>query len=149
MFRSRLKLNYGASRNFGVGPKFGATRKQPIIPGNSWARSCAGEEDRVTWLDLQPALPGQSPEALTAENGCFQRSEVASGPPIHPCWLRFLQIRGHSTSSQLKIYFFHESSKHFAINTIALFMKKQLIWVFEWRKSVHYWWSYKLFSPEC
>ena len=28
-------------------------------------------------------------------------------------------------------------------------MKKQLIWVFEWRKSVHYWWSYKLFSPEC
>ena len=28
-------------------------------------------------------------------------------------------------------------------------MKKQLIWVFEWRKSVHYWWSYILFSPEC
>ena len=27
--------------------------------------------------------------------------------------------------------------------------KKQLIWVFEWRKSVHYWWSYILFSPEC
>ena len=22
-------------------------------------------------------------------------------------------------------------------------------WVFEWRKSVHYWWSYILFSPEC
>ena len=28
-------------------------------------------------------------------------------------------------------------------------MKKQLIWVFEWRKSVHYCWSYILFSPEC
>ena len=28
-------------------------------------------------------------------------------------------------------------------------MKNQLIWVFEWRKSVHYWWSYILFSPEC
>ena len=30
-------------------------------------------------------LPGQSPEALTAENGCFQPSNVASGPPIHLC----------------------------------------------------------------
>ena len=28
-------------------------------------------------------------------------------------------------------------------------MEKQLIWVFEWMKSVHYWWSYILFSPEC
>ena len=28
-------------------------------------------------------------------------------------------------------------------------MKKQSIWVFQWRKSVHYWWSYMLFSPEC
>ena len=28
-------------------------------------------------------------------------------------------------------------------------MKKQSIWVFEWRKSVHYWWIYILFSPEC
>ena len=28
-------------------------------------------------------------------------------------------------------------------------MKKQLIWVFEWRKSVQYWWSYILFAPEC
>ena len=28
-------------------------------------------------------------------------------------------------------------------------MEKQLICVFEWRKSVHYWWSYILFSPEC
>ena len=45
--------------------------------------------------------------------------------------------------------YLHISSKHFAFNTIILFMKKQLIWVFEWRKSVHYWWSYILFSPEC
>ena len=28
-------------------------------------------------------------------------------------------------------------------------MKKQLIWVFESRKSVHYWWSYISFAPEC
>ena len=27
--------------------------------------------------------------------------------------------------------------------------KKQLIWVFELRESVHYWWSYISFSPEC
>ena len=46
--RSRPKLNYGAGRDFGVGPEFGAVRKEPIIPGNSRARSCAGEEDRVT-----------------------------------------------------------------------------------------------------
>ena len=32
---------------------------------------------------------------------------------------------------------------------MILFMKKQLIWVFERRKFVHYWWSYILFSPEC
>ena len=35
------------------------------------------------------------------------------------------------------------------INTIILFMKKQLIWGFETRKSVHYWWSYISFSLEC
>ena len=52
--RLRPKLNYGAGRDFGVGPEFGATRKQPIIPGNSRARLCAGEEDRVTWPDLRP-----------------------------------------------------------------------------------------------
>ena len=28
-------------------------------------------------------------------------------------------------------------------------MKKWLIWVFEWKKSVHYCWGYKLFSSEC
>ena len=28
-------------------------------------------------------------------------------------------------------------------------MKKQSIWVFEWRKSAHYWWSYISFSPVC
>ena len=48
--RSRLKLNYGAGSDFGVGPEFGATRKLPIIPRNSRLRSCVGEEDRVTWL---------------------------------------------------------------------------------------------------
>ena len=52
--RSRPKLNYGAGRDFGVEPEFGATRKQPIIPGNSRVRSHAGVEDRVTWLDLRP-----------------------------------------------------------------------------------------------
>ena len=53
VIRSRLKPNYGAGRDFGVGPEFGATQKQPIIPGNSRARSCADEEDRVTRLDLR------------------------------------------------------------------------------------------------
>ena len=48
--RSRLKLNYGAGSDFGVGPEFGATQKLPIIPRNSRLRSCVGEEDRVTWL---------------------------------------------------------------------------------------------------
>ena len=48
IIRSRPKLNYGAGRDFEVGPEFRATRKQPIIPGNSRARSCADEEDRVT-----------------------------------------------------------------------------------------------------
>ena len=52
--RSRPKLNYGSGSDFEVGPEFGATRKQPIIPGNSRARLCADEEDRVTWLDLRP-----------------------------------------------------------------------------------------------
>ena len=46
--RSRPKLNCGPGRDFEVGPEFGAARKQPIIPGNSRARSCAGEADRVT-----------------------------------------------------------------------------------------------------
>ena len=54
LVRSRPKLNCGPGRDFEVGPEFGAARKQPIIPGNSRARSCAGEEDRVTWLDLRP-----------------------------------------------------------------------------------------------
>ena len=54
LIRSRPKLNCGPGRDFEVGPEFGAARKQPIIPGNSRARSCAGEEDRVTWLDLRP-----------------------------------------------------------------------------------------------
>ena len=44
---------------------------------------------------------------------------------------------------------FHQSSKHFAINTNILFMKKQLIWVLESRKSLHYWWSHISFAPEC
>ena len=52
--RSRPKLNYGAGRDLGVGPEFGAMWKQRIIPGNARARSCAGEEDWVTWLNLRP-----------------------------------------------------------------------------------------------
>ena len=46
--------NYGAGKDFKVGPEFGAMRKQPISPGNSRACSCAGEEDWVMWLDRQP-----------------------------------------------------------------------------------------------
>ena len=51
---AEAELRYGAGRDFGVELEFGARRKQPIIPGNSWARSYAGEEDRVMWLDLRP-----------------------------------------------------------------------------------------------
>ena len=54
VYQVEAELNYGAGRDFGVGPEFGATRKQPIIPGNWRARLFAGEEDRVTWLDLRP-----------------------------------------------------------------------------------------------
>ena len=35
-------------------------------------------------LEQKATLPGQPPETLTAENGCFQRSEVSSGTPF-PC----------------------------------------------------------------
>ena len=45
-------------------------------------------------------------------------------------------------------FFFHKLSKHIAINTNVLFMKKQLIWVFKSRKSVHYWWNYITFVAE-
>ena len=51
------------------------------------------------------------------------------------------RISSHSTNSQSKIYF--------GINTNVLFLKKQLIWVFESRKSVHCWWSYITFVAEC
>ena len=34
------------------------------------------------------ALPGQPPEALTAENDCFQRSVVASGPVYLPVLIK-------------------------------------------------------------
>ena len=56
----------------------------------------------------------------------------------------------NSSLNQLPVknLFFKWSSKHFAINTKVLFVKKQLIWVFESRKSVHYWWSYISFAPE-
>ena len=99
------------------------------------------------------------------EKICFI-TRVASWGPDRRKWL-FSEVRGgiwtpHSpvlinisadkrpvNQLTVKNFFFYYSSKHFAFNTIILFMKKQLIWVFEWRKSVHYWWSYILFSPEC
>ena len=52
--RSRTSQTSGASRDFGVGPEFGTMRKQPIIPRNLWACSCASAEVRVTWLNLRP-----------------------------------------------------------------------------------------------
>ena len=66
-------------------------------------------------------------------------------PPIHLLLIDLCTL--HSASSQS--FFFHQSSKHFAFNTNILFMEKQLIWVFESRKSVHYEWSYISFAPEC
>ena len=38
-----------ASKDFGPRTEFGAKWKQPIIPRNSWACLCAGEEDQA-WL---------------------------------------------------------------------------------------------------
>ena len=37
-------------------------------------------------LNVSMASPGQPLVRLTAKNGCFQRSVLASGPPIHLCW---------------------------------------------------------------
>ena len=37
---------------------------------------------RHFYIEIHSSLPGQSLEALTAENGCFERSDVASGPPF-------------------------------------------------------------------
>ena len=46
-------------------------------------------------------------------------------------------------------FFIHYQNILPLINTNVLFTKKQLIWVFESRKSIHYWWSYISFAPEC
>ena len=52
--RSRRRQNSRASRDFGVGPEFGATRKQPIIPGNLRECLCASVQRRsgqsLAWL---------------------------------------------------------------------------------------------------
>ena len=78
-------------------------------------------------------------------------SEVRGGiwTPHSPVLIKISADKRPLNQLTARIFFLHYSSKHFAFNTIMLFMKKQLIWVFEWRKSVHYWWSYILFSPEC
>ena len=78
-------------------------------------------------------------------------SEVRGGiwTPHSPVLIKISADKRQLNQLTVKIFFFHYSSKHFSFNTIIMFMKKQLIWVFEWRKSVHYWWSYILFSPEC
>ena len=69
--------------------------------------------------------------------------------PIHLCWYRSLQIIGHSTSLQSKIIFLIIHQNILLLTPWYCSWKKQLIWVFEWRKSVHYGWSYILFSSEC
>ena len=85
-------------------------------------------------------------------------TRVASWGPDRRKWL-FSEVRGgiwtpHSPVlikisadkrplNQLTVKFF------FFIIHQNILPLTQSIWVFEWRKSVHYWWSYILFSPEC
>ena len=78
-------------------------------------------------------------------------SEVRGGiwTPHSPVLIKISADKRPLNQLTVKKFFFSLIVKHFAINTIILLMKKKLIWVFEWRKSVHYWWSYILFSPEC
>ena len=70
-------------------------------------------------------------------NWLFSWSVLASAPPLpspHPHSPVLIKISAHkSPLNQVPFifFFFHQSSKHFVINTNALFMKKQLIWVFE------------------
>ena len=98
---------------------------------------------------------------------CKLITRVASWGPDHRKWL-FSEVRGgiwtpHSPMltkisadkrplSQLtvtKVFFFIIHQSILPSTPSYCSWKKQLIWVFEWRKSVHYWWSYILFSPEC
>ena len=93
-------------------------------------------------------LPGKPPETMTAEIDRSPLSGVGiwTPPPPPP-------PHTHTHHLPVLIKISAEMSplivKHFAINTNVLFMKKQLIWVFESRESVYYWWSYISFAPEC
>ena len=62
--------------------------KSGILPldfshGELYTSKINDRKTRGKFMITKYALPGQPPENLTAENGCFQRSVVASGPPIH------------------------------------------------------------------
>ena len=78
----------------------------------------------------------------------FSAGNVGIWTPHSPVLIKIYADKRPLNQLTVKNLFFHSSSKHFAINTNVLFTKKQLIWVFEWIKSVHYWWSYILFAPE-
>ena len=86
-------------------------------------------------MTLTFALPGKPSEALTSEIDCFSRSVLASGPspppPHSPVLIKISADNSPLNQLPVKFFFFHSSSKHFAINTKVLFMKRQLIWVFE------------------
>ena len=51
-------------------------------------------------------LPGQPPEALTAENDCFQRSVVASGPPYLPVLIKISADKSPLNQLTVKNFFF-------------------------------------------
>ena len=78
-----------------------------------WQGAKPLSEPMLTWFtdicttrgdELKNFITGKS-ETLTTKIGCFLRSVVASGPPIHLCLYRSLQIRAHSTSSQSNFFF--------------------------------------------
>ena len=66
----------------------------------------------------------------------------------HQCFMQWVGTDFTSSPTQANN---HQDLPHNlqSINTDVLFMKKQLIWLFESRKSVRYWWSYTSFAPEC
>ena len=101
-------------------------------------------------------LPGKPPEVLTAEIDCFSRSVLSSGPPPpqpppFTCADKDLcKLQPTQPAPSQKIIFFINRQNILSLTPLTniLFMKRQLIWVFESRKSVHYWWSCISFASE-
>ena len=146
MYHLNISFLFHVDKNIKAGPK-----------GNSWSifeeynisNNFALKRDHG-YVITSAYNHGMPPEALTAENGCCQRSEDASGPPPphSPVLIKISVDNRPLNQPTVKIFFFfiiHQSILPLTPSYCS--WKKQLIWVFEWRKSVHYWWSYILFSP--